>query len=128
VRLEAAAVGVLGLGDVVLLGGDRLEGFAICHCGAGTEAGSGTCYVKFGAVRPGPTAGSSFEALLDACAALGAARGATRLLAGVNTARHDAYRRLLAHGFRIEMQGIAMHRPNEPGYNRPDVYVLDDWR
>ncbi|WGV25732.1 hypothetical protein [Halotia branconii] len=23
---------------------------------------------------------------------------------------------------------VAMHRPNEPAYNRPDVFALDDWR
>jgi predicted N-acetyltransferase YhbS len=25
-------------------------------------------------------------------------------------------------------QGVAMHRPLSPAYNRPDVYVVDDWR
>ena|SRR4028118_28678 len=25
-------------------------------------------------------------------------------------------------------QGVAMQKPNEPGYNRPDIFVLDDWR
>jgi hypothetical protein len=33
-----------------------------------------------------------------------------------------------AHGFKTIIQGIAMHRPNEPGYSRPGLYVLDDWR
>jgi hypothetical protein len=23
---------------------------------------------------------------------------------------------------------VTMHRPNEPGYNRPGVYIIDDWR
>lgn len=26
------------------------------------------------------------------------------------------------------MQGVAMQRPNEPGYNREDMYLIDDWR
>jgi hypothetical protein len=108
--------------------GDRLDGLAVCHVGPGTEAGSGMCYVKFGAVRPGPSAGVDLERLLEASAALGAARGATRLMAGVNTARQEAYEILLAHGFRTEYQGVTMHRPNEPGYSRPGAYVLDDWR
>ena len=30
-----------------------LEGMAVCHCGAGSEAGGDTCYVKFAAVLPG---------------------------------------------------------------------------
>jgi len=36
---------------------------------------------------------------------------------------------MLARGYRSDlMQGIIMARPNEPGYNRPDVFVIDDWR
>jgi hypothetical protein len=26
------------------------------------------------------------------------------------------------------VQGLAMDRPDEAGYNRPDVYIIDDWR
>jgi hypothetical protein len=51
-----------------------------------------------------------------------------KLLAGVNMARHEAYRHLVARGFRTEVQGVTMHRHNDPGYCRPGVYVLDDWR
>ncbi len=50
------------------------------------------------------------------------------LVAGVNVARHEAYRALLARGHHTLVQGVAMHRGNEPGYNRPGVYALDDWR
>ena len=28
-------------------------GLAICHCGGDTEAGTGACFVKFAAARPG---------------------------------------------------------------------------
>jgi hypothetical protein len=126
---EIRAVQAQHLGETILLPGtERLDGFAVCHLGPGTEAGSGSCYVKFGAVRPGPSAGETFERLLDACQALAASRGLQRLVAGVNTARHDAYRRMLAHGFRADYVGIAMEWAAEPGYNRPDVYVVDDWR
>jgi hypothetical protein len=126
---EIRAVQAQGLGETVLLdGGGRLAGFAVCHCGPGTEAGGGTCFVKFGAARPGPGAGEAFERLLAACEALAASRGLSRLMAGVNTARLGAYRRLLARGFRADLVGVAMERPNEPGYNRPDVYIIDDWR
>ena len=51
-----------------------------------------------------------------------------RLVAGVNTGRYKAYRKMIARGFRTDMQGIAMHRPNKPGYNRSNVYLIDDWR
>jgi hypothetical protein len=50
------------------------------------------------------------------------------LLAGANMARHEAYRHLVARGFRTEIQGVAMHRQNDPGYCRPSAYVIDDWR
>jgi hypothetical protein len=62
---EIRAVASQNLGDTVLLRDDSgLAGFAVCHCGVGTEAGSGACYVKFGAIRPGPDAGRNFERLL----------------------------------------------------------------
>lgn len=117
------------LGDVVLVGEpDAPSGFAVCHVGAGTEAGTGVAYVKFGAVRPGPNAAESFAALIDACAGYAAAAGAARLVIGVNLARHDAYRHLVRSGFQTDVPGLTMHRPNEPGYDRPDAYVVDDWR
>jgi hypothetical protein len=106
----------------------RLAALAIYHCGPGTEAGSGTCYVKFGAARQGPTAAQDFDLLLNACEEMTSKSGLSRLAAGVNAARHEAYRAMLEHGFRTDLQGVAMHRPNEPGYNRPGVYLIDDWR
>jgi GNAT superfamily N-acetyltransferase len=126
---EIAAVAQLGFGETVLLQeGDALAGFAVCHVGAGTEAGGGNCYVKFGAVPTGPEAARRFGLLLDACEAFAAAAGAATLTAGVNLARDRAYADLLARGFRTVMQGVAMHRPNAPGYSRPEVFALDDWR
>ncbi|MBC1238819.1 GNAT family N-acetyltransferase [Nostoc sp. 2RC] len=126
---EIQTVQAQGLGDTVLLWNDAgLSGFAVCHYGPGTEAGSNTCFVRFGAVYSGNDAGQSFEELLDLCEALTVAQGMSRLIAGVNTSRDEAYRRMLARGFRSEIIGVAMHRPNEPGFNRPDVFALDDWR
>jgi predicted N-acetyltransferase YhbS len=126
---EIRAVATQRLGDTLLRwDGSGLEGVTVCHSGAGSEAGSGACYVKVGAVRPGPNAGQSFEQLLDACEHYGAMRGATRTIAGANMGRHEAYRTLLSRGYRTQMQGVAMHSPNEPGYNRPGVYLIDDWR
>ena len=127
--IEIMAVQTQCLGDTVLLWDDAgLVGLALCHCGAGTEAGSDTCYVKFGAVRSHPQAGAQFEQLLSVCEALAASRGLSRLTAGINTSRHDAYCRMLALGFRTEIVGVAMQKPNQPGYNCPDVFALDDWR
>lgn len=126
---EIDAMARLGLGDVALVrAGGEVQGFAICHVGAGSEAGSGTCLVKFGLVRPGPAAAATFDQLLDACAAIAARRGAGTLLVGVDLGCRAAYRRLLERGFRTQMQGVAMHRPDDPGYFARDAYVLDDWR
>jgi predicted N-acetyltransferase YhbS len=126
---EILAVYEQNLGDTVLLRNDTSSiGFAVCHCGAGSEAGSDKCYIKFGAVAPGANAGEQFEQLLDLCEAFGADRGMLHLVAGVNTGRDAAYTRMLDRGFRTEITGVAMHKPNEPGYNRSDVFLLDDWR
>jgi predicted N-acetyltransferase YhbS len=129
VRGEIAPVLDQRLGEVVLIGElDAPRGFAVCHAGAGTEAGSGVVYVKFAAVRPGPGLAGAFDALVAACLGYAAEAGAARLTLGVNTGRHEAYRQLLAMGFRTDIPGVTMHRPNEPGYDREDVRLLDDWR
>jgi hypothetical protein len=77
--------------------------------------------------RSGAGAGERFDRLLDACDAFAASRGAS-IEAGVNMAREDAWRRMRAHGYRVAMQGVAMQRPHVEGFNRPDAYVIDDWR
>ncbi|MEU9232058.1 GNAT family N-acetyltransferase [Streptomyces subrutilus] len=130
VEREIVAAQAQGLGDTILLQGpgSELDGLAVCHCGAGSEAGEDVCLVKFGAVRPGPEAPDRFERLLDACEWLAAERGLGQLDAGTNLGRPDAYRHMIARGFRTMLQGVTMHRPNEPGYSHPDAYVIDDWR
>jgi predicted N-acetyltransferase YhbS len=126
---EIRAVDTQDLGDTALFYDDgALRGFAVCHWGAGTEAGSGRCYVKFGAVKKGPEAGKHFDHLLKTCEVLAAARGASQLVAGVNTARNGACRAMISHGFSTESVGVAMHKPYKPCYNRDEVYVIDDWR
>ncbi len=126
---EIRVVASQNLGETLLLWDDsRVAGFAVCHCGPGTEAGGDTCYVKFAAVRPGPAAGQTFDRLLDACESFALARGLSRLGAGVNLARQEAYQRMRARGFRADIHGVAMQKPNEPGYNRPGVFLIDDWR
>ena len=126
---EILAVEAQNLGDTVFLWDDKgLAGFAVCHCGAGSEAGSNVCYVKFGAVRSGIGAGEQFEELLDVCEAFGASQKMLRLMAGVNTSHDVAYARMVDRYFRTESTGVVMHRPNDPGYNRSEIFVLDTWR
>jgi GNAT superfamily N-acetyltransferase len=124
---EIRAISEQGLGEVVLLQSDRaVAGFALCHAGAGSEAGSGNLFVKFAAVRLGDGAG--FARLVDACEALARAKGCQRIVAGVNSGRREAYGLMQGRGFRAETVGVAMHRPDQAGYNRPGIFVLDDWR
>lgn len=54
--------------------------------------------------------------------------GQLKVIAGVNMAHHVAYRIMIEQGFRTDLQGVAMDRPNEPGYDLLDVYIIDDWR
>jgi GNAT superfamily N-acetyltransferase len=127
---EIVAAATQRIGDTLVLPGeDRLDGVAVCHCGAGSEAGSDTCYVKVAAAGPGAGAADRFERLLDACESFAADHALKRLVAGVNTGRLDAYRRLLSRGFGIEQIGVAMHlRPGEPDLDTPEHYVIDDLR
>jgi ribosomal protein S18 acetylase RimI-like enzyme len=129
VLLEGASLGFENNGQL-------LEGFAICHCREGTEAGKDACYVKFGAVRSGDSrrdrfanrAAQSLTALLQACETLAAQRGLSTLICGVNTERQGAYQLLRSLGFRIDILGVALLSPNQPVINHPGAFVLDDWR
>jgi GNAT superfamily N-acetyltransferase len=127
---EICAVADQNLGETILLWvGSRLAAFAVCHTGAGSEAGSGVCYVKFAAVRSGPRAADHFVRLLDAVDDFARSKGAQKVTAGVNLARREAFQQLFARGFRTRMQGVAMEAGDAAfGYNRAGVYILDDWR
>lgn len=125
---EIRAVLAQRLGEVVTIYTRRaLDGFAICMNGPGSEGGEKICYVKFGAVRGGDDAGARFDRLLNAIDGFALGRGAD-VEAGVNLARRDAYTRMRAHGFKTMTQGVAMHRPDSNGFNRADVFAIDDWR
>ncbi len=127
---EATAAVEQGIGEaLVLRGAEGVDAVAICHCGAGSEAGGGTCYVKIAAARPGTGADERFERLLDACEAFAANRGLTRLALGIDTGRLDAYRRTLARGFRADQIGVSMWlRPGEPRLDTREDYVISDLR
>jgi GNAT superfamily N-acetyltransferase len=130
VHRDIRAVSEQRLGDTVMVWDDsKLAAFAVCHSGAGTEAGSGLCYIKFAAVQPGAGAAANFKRLLHGVAAFAAASGAGKVTAGVNLARREVFHALLSAGFRVESQGIAMESGDaSSGYNHRGVYILDDWR
>jgi hypothetical protein len=117
------------LGEIVLLDDSSdLAGMAVCHLGAGTEAGSRGYYIKFGLARPGPGAERRFGALLDACEALAVDHQADHVELGVNAGRHEAYAAVMARGYRAGLVGVSMHRANDEGYSRPGTWLIDDWR
>ncbi len=125
---EVESIEKQSLGETILIADLNLLGFATCHIGPGSEAGSGICYIKFGAAAQGPSAKEHFRRLIEACDVYAGGAGATRIVAGVNTARAEAYEEMLSAGFRISFTGISMHRSNKPGFSRPGVFVIDDWR
>jgi hypothetical protein len=126
---EIRAVEGQNLGEIVLLDDSSdLAGMAVCHLGAGTEAGSRGCYIKFGLARPGPGAERRFGALLDACEALAVDHQADHVELGVNAGRHEAYAAVMARGYRTGLVGVSMHRANDEGYSRPGTWLIDDWR
>jgi GNAT superfamily N-acetyltransferase len=129
VSAEISDLAAHGLGETLLLeSGGRLDALALCHAGAGSEASAGQVLVKFAAARGGKNAHRRFQRLLAACEAFAALRGAAQLVAGTNTGRAEAYELMLRAGFRTTMNGIAMTRPGTDGYNRPEIFAIDDWR
>jgi GNAT superfamily N-acetyltransferase len=128
-RREIEAADRLRLGETILARrGSKVAWFAVTHIGRATEAGSGVCFVKFAAARPGKRAERDFDEMLDACELLTLGAGAHQLRASVNFAREQAHRKLAVRGFRADRIGVVMQSPNEPAYNRPGNYILDDWR
>lgn len=127
---EIASVASEKIGEFVVVEGTTpgANGFAICHHGPGSEASAGQYYVKFACVPPGAEAAERFGALLSACEARAAARGADTLIAGTNTARLEAYEMMKAAGFRSIINCIAMMRPAGDLYNHPGIFAIDDWR
>jgi len=128
---EIRAVEQQRLGDVLLLRErSKLVAFAVCHCGPGTEAGPDSCYAKFAAARPATRSSPAghLESLLAAWEDFAQSQGLGHIKGGVNAGRTEAYAAMREYGFRTLVQGVAMHRPNEPGYSRPGCLVLDDWR
>jgi len=130
VQREIRSVAAQKLGDTVLLwDNSRLQAFAVCHTGRGSEAGTGACYVKFAAARPGPAAAKNLLSLIEAVEGFARFVEATKVMAGVNFARREVFAELSRRGFRTEMLGVAMESgAASSGYNRAGVYILDDWR
>lgn len=119
----------LGFGDVVLLyEGSKLASYVFGYFGPGTEAPTGTFYVRFAATRSGPGAPERFERMLDACESFAALQKLSSISASVNLARTEAYLTLLGRGYFPLQQGISLHMDNKEATGRPGLWILDDWR
>ncbi len=126
---EVQSVDAEKLGDTALLwSGDQLDGFAVIHAGEGSEASEKEALVKVSAIRHGVGGGKRFFHLLGLIDAAAVHLDLTKVVAGTNTGRHEAYRMMRAHGYRTEVNGVAMFRPAADIYNQPGKFVIDDWR
>jgi N-acetylglutamate synthase-like GNAT family acetyltransferase len=132
-RKEIRTIHNQKLGDTIVLYDNmhrdqKAFGLALCHFGAGTEAGSDVCYIKFGAVLPSENTKGKFVELLSAVKQLASENNISKITAGVNLERHNAAKTMLNDGFKTDLQGVSMYKPNEQGYNLPNAYVIDDMR
>jgi len=128
-RDELASVIAHPTSDAIVLNeGSTIAGFVICHFGPHSETDTGSVYAKFAMARPGPNAARDFQRLIDAVNDFAHRNNATKVNTGVNMGAMEAYRLMMAAGFRTALHGIAMHRPWIDIYDRPDVLALEDWR
>jgi len=125
---EICAVHELGMGDTIFIGADTLDGFAVCHYGEGSEAKGGSMYIKFAAARLCANSNVLFNSLLMACESTAREAGVSKIAAGISTARDAAYDCMLSAGYKTDYLGVYMHKPNDAGFCRPDVFAIDDWR
>lgn len=126
---EIESIAAQRLGDTLLVWEEyELIGFAACHVGPATEAGSNACYVKFGAAAPGVKGRDNFKRILTSCEAFAKSAQAGRIELGVNAACREAYEGILSAGFKILRTGIAMHRPDIPGFSKAGDFVIADMR
>lgn len=125
---EICAVDELKMGDTIFIGSDALDGFAICHYGDGSEAKRGSMYIKFAAARMCANSNVLFNSLLMACESTAREAGVSKIAAGISTARDAGFECMLQSGYKTDYLGVYMHKPNDPGFCRPDVFAIDDWR
>ncbi len=127
--LEINAVNAQKLGDTVLLYEyGELIGFAVCHCGEGSEAGRNKCYVKFAAVIPGGKVEARFNKLLLAVENYAVSQKVGLIEAGINLACISANNLMKQRDYKTDILGVAMMRNNDKGYHHEDSFVIDDWR
>ena len=126
---EVEIVDGLALGDTLLLErGRELVGFAIYHTPGVSEAPHGALYLKFLAIDPRRKRPEDFHHLMGALEELAQGAGLQRVIAPVYTYYWRAYQGLLDRGYQIDLTMVRMKRGKIEDYEKPDDFVLDDWR
>jgi GNAT superfamily N-acetyltransferase len=126
---EIAGVIDYGHGEVVALHEEGfMTGLAICHVGASSEGGSRNVFVKYGQVAADERSSTRLADLVHVTAEIARDHGAERVVLGMVTSRHEAYRKLIEMGFRSEFQGVRMHRPWAELEDGAGQWIIDDWR
>lgn len=133
---EILAIRKYNYGDTIYLpakegedGRMRIDGYASCQFGARTEADSVCAKVTFAAARDA----ESFDRLLKAVLEWARSRGAKKVEAGTNMGRRQAFRMMRSSGWMPQFNLVAMEKvvdepEDSPGYDRPNVFAIDDWR
>lgn len=112
---------------VLIYQNDRLKAFALCPMPPQEiDSEKKAVYAKFAIADADSDA--NLTLLINGLERYAAMVEASQIRASTNTARRACYKGMLAHGFTVEGYGIAMIRPDTAGYNRPEVFVFDDWR
>lgn len=137
--IEINAVLDLGLGFIVFVRNkmnhnDDIDGFAVVHYGKGTEAGSNKSFIKF-AVSKDET---SFQELLNTIEKCVIDIGDIDVITGgMNLGRSKAFD-IMFNKCKYKYSpliGVALERNSDQfindeyqGYNKSDVFIIDDWR
>ena len=126
---ELQSVKDLHLGDTLLLGvGERLYGFAICHATPGSEAETGSCYVKALLIDPAIDDQETLLALVEACEGYARMQQLKTVRLGVNLACWEGYQAVAARGYHVQQLQLRMVRPIDDLLSDPSPFHFNDWR
>jgi GNAT superfamily N-acetyltransferase len=115
----------LGLGDIVMVRADgALAGFALCHAAPLAEGGGrDEARVLKVAVRDL----SALDAVIAAASAWASRLAIRRIAVRCQTAYGDAYRALIAHGFRVRWSDLRMTMADYPEQRPATGLLWSNW-
>eukprot|EP01084_Bolivina_argentea_P096633 173720_1 len=136
VSIEINGVLDLGLGYIAIVRNkksDFIDGFSIVHYGAGSEAGSNKSYIKFASCRNA----KGFQVLLNVIELYSRKIGMKEICGGMNMGRDQAfdvmtkqckYKYTPLIGVALERNSDMFLNSEYQGYNKSNVFIIDDWR